>query len=84
MLTKYRIVPERIGRRRDVKPFVVVVDETTEDHAQALAEGLHNWAKDFLLSREFGVAVDLTKKKFSIENGRFGKGAIEIKEQVDG
>lgn len=80
MLTKYRITPLRIGRRDDIAPFVVVVDDTTEDHAQALAEGLHNWAKDYLLSTEFSVQVDLGKKKFSIEGGRFGKGTIQIKE----
>lgn len=83
MQTKYRIVPERIGRIRDVKPFTVVINDSDDTDAQRLAEGLQNYAKDYLLSEFFDVYVDLDRGIFEIERGRFGKGRIEIKEQSD-
>lgn len=84
MQTKYRIIPERLGRHADIKPFTVVIDQSDETDPQRLAEGLQNFAKDYLLSKDFGVVVDLNRGIFSIEYGRFGKGRIEIKEQTDG
>ncbi len=84
MQTKYRIVPERIGRHKDVTPFVVVIDDSDPTDAQRLAEGLHNYAKDYLLSDNFDTSVDLDRGVFRIEGGRFGKGRIEIKEQNGG
>lgn len=84
MQTKYRIVPERIGRHKDVKPFTVVIDDSDDTDGQRLAEGMHNMVADYLMSTEYGVLVDLGKGTFTIDGGRFGKGRIEIKEQTDG
>lgn len=83
-IQKYRFIPERIGRRDDIKPFTVVIENPDETDADRLAEGLHAHVKQFLLSNDYGVSVDLRRERFSIEGGRFGKGRIEIvKEKVD-
>lgn len=79
-IRKYRLIPERIGRHKDVKPFSVVLNEAGDDDAQKIAEGLHNHVGQFLLSKEFDVAVDLTRNRFTISGGRFGKGTIELTE----
>jgi hypothetical protein len=84
MQTKYRIVPERIGRHSDVKPFTVVIDDSDDTDGQRIAEAMHNMVGDYLLSKEYGVFVDLGRGTFDIDRGRFGKGRIEVKEQTDG
>lgn len=83
MQTKYRIIPTRIGRHDNLDSFTVVVPDSDGTDGQRLAEGLHSFAKDYLLSREFDVYVDLRKGIFEIDRGRFGKGRIEIKEQTN-
>jgi hypothetical protein len=83
MLTKYQIIPTRIGRRDDLEPFVVVIPDSDETDAQRLSEGLHSYAADLLMSKTYSASVDLKKGTFLIEGGRFGKGRIEIKEQSD-
>lgn len=83
MQTKYRITPERIGRRDDFEPFVVVIDDSDDTDAQRLSEGLHSYVSDLLLSKTYSVSIDLRKGRFLIEGGRFGKGRVEIKEQSD-
>jgi len=81
---KYRFIPERIGRRDDIKPFTVVIENPDETDADRLAEGLHNHVAQYLLSDNYSVDVDLNRGRFRIEAGRFGKGRIEIvKEKVD-
>lgn len=76
-MDKYRITPERIGRRNDIPPFTVVIEDPTEEDAQHLAEALHTYAKAYLLSQNFDVSLDLRTGKWFIAHGRFGKGTVE-------
>lgn len=71
----FKIIPKRIGRH-PVEPFEIGFGSHTGSTASRLADRLHTKSKEFLLSKEFYVDVDLKKGTFSISGGRLGSGEI--------
>lgn len=63
---------DRIGRNHNVDPLTVD-DSAAPD---AVAEAVWGYARRFLTSHDFDVAVDLSSGVISIEWGRFGRGVI--------
>lgn len=75
---KFVVMPERIGRHKDVEPFEVSLGSHVSPTSDMLADRIAKKAKDFMLSREFGVRVDMKRGTFSIGHGRYGKGTFEV------
>lgn len=70
---------ERVGRRHNVPPVrYIMLDGETPDE---LAEFVHKWARQYLGSREFDVAVEFDchdggEGTVSIGWGRMGTGVV--------
>lgn len=70
------VTPERIGRHSDLEPFEVKLGSHVSPTADMLADRIAKHAKDYLLSSEFAVRVDMKRGRFAIDHNRFGKGTF--------
>lgn len=75
---QYRVTYERVGRRRDIPPLVVIA--AGADH---LAELIYDDARPYLRSRDVEVSVDLENMRGIILCGWNNGGTFTI-ERVDG
>ncbi len=74
---KYRVVPSRIGRIREVTPFTVALGTHHRNTADLVAARIHKHVQSMLLSQNVGVNVDLDKGTWSINGGRYGGGTLQ-------
>lgn len=77
------VLARRIGRDLNPDPFEVALPQHYRPTAQVLAERIHKYVRPMLMSDNYEVVVDMARKRFTINGGRFGQGAIIIKETAD-
>lgn len=76
---QYRVTYERVGRRRDVPPLVVVAAG-----ADDLAERIYDDARPYLMSQDVDVAVDLETMTGTIFCGVRSGGQFTIEALTSG
>jgi hypothetical protein len=77
--TKYRVMFDRIGRKKEVAPLTVDARDADE-----LAEHIYRYARPHLLSRDVEVSADLEAGKGIVFCGFNNGGTFTIERVADG
>lgn len=78
---RVEVIPERIGRFRDVEPFVIGLGTHHRRTEDMLAQRIMRKIGPYLMSENTPIHVDLKRGRFTLRGGRSGGGRIQVSEE---